>query len=199
MLTVDNLLFLGKMRLLAEKDLPTYQHSLRVGALCKRMAAYLHLDEQQTSQLVQGGCLHDIGKVGIPDGILNKTSPLTPGDWAFIRQHPEVGTTIMLEHGDVDKEIIEIIQYHHERWNGEGYPHGLKGYEIPVFARICAIIDTYDSMVSDRPYRRGLSFEEAEQELLRHSGTQFDSYYVDLFLNLFHTVGVNPISQELHE
>ncbi|TXK71792.1 HD-GYP domain-containing protein [Paenibacillus sp. N3.4] len=187
------------MRLLKEKDLQTYQHSLRVGELCKRMAVYLHLNEKQTRQLVQGSCLHDIGKVGIPDEILNKSSALTAQEWEVMRQHPYIGTKILLEHGDIETEIIEIIHYHHERWNGEGYPCGLKENKIPVFARICAIIDTFDCMVSDRPYRKGLSFAEAEQELLIHSGTQFDSYYVDAFLNLFHTIGVNTLSRKIRQ
>ncbi|WP_283214803.1 HD-GYP domain-containing protein [Paenibacillus sp. HWE-109] len=186
------------MRLLAEKDIQTYQHSLRVGALCRRMALHLHLDKKQTLQLVQGGCLHDIGKVGIPDEILNKNSALTAKEWEFMRLHPSIGTQMMQEHAHTDKEIMEIIHFHHERWNGEGYPNGLKGEEIPIFARICAIIDTFDSMVSDRPYRKGLSFEAAEQELLLHSGKQFDSYLVDLFLKSFHPIGEEkPVAEHL--
>lgn len=92
----------------------------------------------------------------------------------------------MQEYRHLDKEIIEIVQFHHERWNGEGYPTGISGHNIPDFARICAIIDAFDCMVSNRPYRQGMSVGEATNQLLLHAGQQFDEHYVRIFIQLFH-------------
>lgn len=181
---VKDLLYVDKLLLLLKKDVNTYEHSLRVGKLCKMMASLLQLDEKQTRQLIQGGCLHDIGKLLIPDQILMKDSALTDQEWKIMKQHPVLGSNMMMAFTELDPKIAEIILYHHERWNGQGYPSGLSGENIPAFARICAIIDAFDSMVSDRPYRKGLSINTAVKELLSHSGTQFDPNYVALFLSL---------------
>ncbi|MCR8636200.1 HD-GYP domain-containing protein [Paenibacillus radicis (ex Xue et al. 2023)] len=186
---MENGLWVKKLLQLLGKDVNTYDHSLRVGKLCKMMATYLHLDEKQTCQLILGGCLHDIGKIFIPDQILKKASALTAQEWKVMQEHPSLGASMIREYGCMDQEIIDVIDFHHERWNGMGYPNGLKGNSTPEFARICGILDSFDSMVTDRPYRKGLTFRQAEEELLLHSGTQFDSYYVDIFLRLSPSFG----------
>ncbi|WP_233455252.1 HD-GYP domain-containing protein [Paenibacillus elgii] len=169
---------------LMEKDVDTYEHSLRVGKLAKSMALMMRLNLAQTRQLVIGCCLHDIGKIYMPDSILKKDTSLTEREWRMMKQHPVLGSDILKIHAPEEQEIIDIVEFHHERWNGTGYPYGLSGVDIPAFARICTIIDSFDSMLSDRPYRSGMSLEEAKEELRRHSGTQFDKQYVELFLQM---------------
>ncbi|WP_284645709.1 HD-GYP domain-containing protein [Paenibacillus silviterrae] len=171
----------------------TYEHSLRVGRLARHMASEIKLSEIQTRLLIYGCYLHDIGKIFIPNEILNKNSSLTRDEWNIMKSHSLLGAEWMEKRGDIDKEIIEIIKFHHERWNGEGYPYGLGGNNIPDFAKVCAIIDSFDCMVSDRPYRRGLSLREAKSELLLHSNGQFDKHYVDLFIRLSDEV-LDPFS-----
>ncbi len=169
---------------LMEKDVDTYEHSLRLGKLAKGMALMMRLNLAQTRQLVIGCCLHDIGKIYMPDSILKKKTSLTEREWRMMKQHPVLGADILRIHAPEEQTIIGIVEFHHERWNGTGYPCGLSGTDIPAFARICSIIDSFDSMLSDRPYRSGISLEEAKEELRRHSGTQFDKQYVELFLQM---------------
>lgn len=169
---------------LMEKDVDTYEHSLRLGKLAKSMALMMRLNLAQTRQLVIGCCLHDIGKIYMPDSILKKDTSLTEREWKMMKQHPVLGADILKIHAPEEQVIIDIVEFHHERWNGTGYPYGLSGGDIPAFARICTIIDSFDSMLSDRPYRAGMSLEEAKEELRRHSGTQFDKQYVEVFLQM---------------
>ncbi|MCZ8514444.1 HD-GYP domain-containing protein [Paenibacillus filicis] len=167
---------------LKAKDENTYEHSLRVGKLCEVLAGRLQLDEKRTTLLTLGGYLHDIGKMLIPDPILLKDSALTEEEWGIMKLHPNLGSIIMLGNDYVNQELNDIIELHHERLNGSGYPYGLQGDKIPTLARICAIADAFDSMVSDRPYRKGLPLQEAAEELRLHSGTQFDKHLVKVFL-----------------
>jgi putative two-component system response regulator len=125
--------------------------------------------------------LHDIGKLGIPDRILLKESPLTEEEWKIMKTHPELGASL-LGHFDSYREISAIILAHQEHFDGSGYPRGLKGKDIPLFARIIAIADAYHAMTSNRPYRKALPARQAVQELMRHRGTQFDSALVDAFM-----------------
>ncbi|NIK77782.1 putative nucleotidyltransferase with HDIG domain [Paenibacillus castaneae] len=187
---MEDELCLKRVMLLKAKDRDTYEHSLRVGELCKLMAGRLSMDDEQTKHLFHGGLLHDIGKMFIDPNILQKRSALTKEEWTIMQRHASFGAEMMSAYGDVDNEILDIIRYHHERWNGRGYPYGLSGKHIPRFARICGIIDSFDSMVSDRPYRKGLTFMEAKEELVCHSGTQFDKQFVDLFISLFPSIQV---------
>ncbi|SFM06741.1 HDIG domain-containing protein [Paenibacillus sp. 1_12] len=179
------MLMIDEMNQLMDRDSHTYDHSVRVSSLAKVMALGLNLNERQTNHLVTGCFLHDIGKLRIPIEILNKTSSLTPNEWNLMKLHPGVGTELLHEYQYLDKEIIEIVHFHHERWDGEGYPNGLSGRDIPEFARICAIIDAFDCMVSNRPYRKGLSVGEATKQLLTNAGQQFDENYVRIFIKLF--------------
>lgn len=128
---------------LLKKDVATYEHSIRVGSMAKIMATCLQFDEVQTYKLIAGCCLHDIGKVLIPDSILKKHSSLTPEEWEAMKHHPFQGVQMAALEGLVDQDIVGTIHFHHERWNGSGYPSGLKGLEIPVYARICSIIDAF--------------------------------------------------------
>lgn len=169
---------------LMKKDVATYEHSIRVGKMAKIMALYLHFSPKQTRDLVAGCLMHDIGKILIPDAILKKESSLTVTGWETMRSHPDLGANLVAKDGIESQSIIEIIKYHHERWDGAGYPYGLRGEYIPTYSRICSIIDTFDCMVHDRPYRKGVSIQEAKDELLYQCGKQFDKNLVHVFLNI---------------
>ncbi|MGG1519500.1 HD domain-containing phosphohydrolase [Paenibacillus oryzisoli] len=185
---MEDRLYKDVMEQLLKKDLNTYEHSVRVGKLCAAMAAPLQLDEKQAEWLLLGGCLHDVGKMLVPKYILTKKSALSPHEWKIMQQHTYLGAQTLHDY-EVEPEIVDIIHFHHERLNGKGYPLGLSGRDIPALAQICGIVDSFDSMVSDRPYRKGMPFQDAEEELLLHSGTQFDSEYVQMFLTLSPTYG----------
>jgi HD-GYP domain-containing protein (c-di-GMP phosphodiesterase class II) len=129
------------------------------------------------------GLLHDIGKVGVPDSILNKKVPLVDEEWKPIKAHPELGVEILRHVIDL-VNCLPAIMHHHERYDGRGYPTGLKGDKIPEEARILAVADAYDAMISPRPYRERLSSEKALNELRRCAGTQFDPELVDIFCSI---------------
>ena len=130
-----------------------------------------------------GFLLHDIGKVGIPENILKKPSPLTPQEWAVMQTHPILGATI-LQPIRFLHPAIPIVEAHHEQWDGGGYPRGLKAEDIPVAARIFSVVDTFDAMTSDRPYRRALEVEKALEEIMKAAGTQFDPHIASAFVQL---------------
>jgi putative nucleotidyltransferase with HDIG domain len=170
---------------LQDKDKVTFEHCLRVRKLAEAMASFLiNSDDAEKQNFIRGCFIHDIGKLMTPNKILNKPSALTPDEWQVLKRHPVTGVNLFINKSNIHKQIIEIVEYHHERWDGLGYPYGLKGNEIPVFARICSIIDAFDSMISDRPYRKGLSLEKAKEELHNQSWSQFDGFYVNQFLSL---------------
>lgn len=156
-------------------------HSKRVACHTVVLARRFTADEALLQQVYWGALLHDIGKIGIPDTILLKEGPLTDDEWEQMRRHPEKGAGIL---GGLPfmAEASEIVRSHEERYNGTGYPRGLRGEAIPWGARLFAVIDTLDAMTSDRPYRKGCSFDAAKAEILRMSGTQFDPAAVDGFL-----------------
>lgn len=166
------------------KDSYTYCHSLRLGQMAKIIANRLRFSDKEKEKLIIGCCLHDLGKIFIPEEILHKESALSSIEWDIVKRHPITGARMLVIEGGFDEEIIEVVKYHHERFDGEGYPYGLQGTEIPVYARICSIIDAYDSMVTDRVYSKGLAPLDAKKELLKQSGTQFDESYVREFLSI---------------
>jgi HD-GYP domain-containing protein (c-di-GMP phosphodiesterase class II) len=127
--------------------------------------------------------LHDIGKVGIRESVLQKPGPLTPEEWEEMKKHPEIGYRITQNIPEL-AAVAEYILYHHERWDGKGYPRGLKGEEIPLLCRILAVADAYDAMTSDRTYRKAMSREEAIAEIKRNAGTQFDPIVADNLINM---------------
>lgn len=134
-------------------------------------------------QLAYGFLLHDVGKLAVPDAVLNKPGQLDAAEWALIREHPEAGARILAQVPFLDR-AIEVVLHHHERWDGTGYPSGLRGEAIPMWARLFAIVDTVDAMTSDRPYRAGMPLQEALTEVRAMSGSQFDPACVETFLSL---------------
>jgi len=155
-------------------------HSQRVACHTQVLARRFTQDLQRLRQIYWGALLHDIGKVGIPDAILLKEGPLTEDEWDVMRTHSEIGHRILASVSFM-AEAAEIVLCHEERFNGTGYPRGLSGEAIPLAARLFAVIDTLDAMTSDRPYRKGLSFDAAKTEILRLAGTQFDPLAVEAF------------------
>jgi HD-GYP domain-containing protein (c-di-GMP phosphodiesterase class II) len=170
-------------QLLDLKDLNTGVHSTRLAEWALHVAAELGLDENGLADIEVAALLHDIGKIGIPDAILNKPSKLTAEEYELMKKHPEYGWVVLRQIPGLERASL-LILHHHESFDGNGYPAGLKGEEIPIGSRIVSVIDSFDAMVSNRPYRNGLPFEEAERRLLEASGRQFDSTIVRHFLPL---------------
>lgn len=166
--------------------LPHYrgQPSPLIASIVVALARQLDLPQAEIDRLRVAALLHDVGKVAVPEEILDKPSALTSAEWRTVVQHPRIGQVI-LEQAAALKDAVPIILHHHERYAGHGYPFGLRGNEIPLGARIVAIADAYDAMVHDRPYKRSVTHEEAIAELRRHAGTQFDPELVDLFCDLY--------------
>lgn len=166
---------------LEAKDSYTYGHSYRVTYISIKIGEQLGLDSQSLSYLEFAGLLHDIGKIGVPEKILNKPGRLTDEEYTIISRHPERGGEILARLRNMNS-VIECVIHHHERFDGTGHPQGLKGEDIPLGARILSVADSYDAMTSDRPYRDGMSHELALAELKRCCGTQFDPKIVEAFL-----------------
>lgn len=173
-------------QLLDLKDLNTGVHSTRLAEWALHVAGELGLDESSLADIEVAALLHDVGKIGIPDAILNKPSRLTVEEYELMKKHPEYGWVVLRQIPGLERASL-LILHHHESFNGSGYPGGLQGEEIPVGSRIVSVIDSFDAMVSNRPYRNGLPFEEAERRLLEASGTQFDPIIVRHFLPLART------------
>ena len=173
--TVDVLL-----KVLSERsaDLGTHLHD--VTGLCRAVAERMSLEVEEVGPLLQAASLHDIGKAAIPDAILDKPGPLNAEEWEFMRTHTVIGERILCA-APALTEAARLVRASHERWNGSGYPDGLAGQRIPLGARIIAVCDSYDAMVSNRPYRSRMSVEVALEELRRCAGTQFDPRVVDAF------------------
>jgi diguanylate cyclase (GGDEF)-like protein len=166
--------------------LPHYrgQPSALIASIVVALARQLQLPEADIDRLRVAALLHDVGKVAVPEDILEKPAALTSAEWRTVVQHPRIGQVI-LEQAAALKDAVPIILHHHERFAGHGYPFGLRAQEIPLGARIVAIADAYDAMIHDRPYKRAVSHDEAIAELRRHSGTQFDPELVELFCDLY--------------
>ncbi len=168
---------------LREKSFETEEHAQRTRKLALDIGKALGLGESDLSALALLATLHDIGKVAVEDSILRKPGPLTPQEWEEIRKHPEVGYRITLASPELTS-ISEAILAHHEWWDGTGYPRGLKGEEIPLLARIIALVDAYDVMTHGRPYRQAMTREQAVQEMTRLAGRQFDPNLVEVFTGM---------------
>jgi diguanylate cyclase (GGDEF)-like protein len=171
------------IKALEARDFIPQGHVHRLQDLMAGMAAAVSLSERTIADLRLFAQFHDIGKVGIPDRILFKEGPLTPEEKAEIQRHSEIGYRIAQSAADL-LPIAELVLKHHEWWNGEGYPLGLKGEEIPIECRIFSIADAYDAMTNDRPYRKALSRPEAVAELRRCSGTRFDPDLIPVFIKM---------------
>jgi diguanylate cyclase (GGDEF)-like protein/PAS domain S-box-containing protein/putative nucleotidyltransferase with HDIG domain len=168
------------MNALFEKSPREQMHSKRVSLICEKMAFALGYELARVNRIKLAGLVHDIGKIGVEDHILNKDSSLLPEEWSEIRKHPEAGWRILNAVNEFS-ELSEVILAHHERWDGKGYPSGIKGSAIPVESRILAIADAYDAMTSHRSYRKAINKDEALAEIVRCSGTQFDPEMVEVF------------------
>ena len=175
------------------KDAETEGHCQRVTAFTITIAKAMGVDKGLLRHIARGAFLHDIGKMGIPDQILRKPSPLTHEEREIMRRHCEIGYAV-LERIPFLKEAAEIVLAHQECYDGSGYPRGLKGEQIPLGARIFAVADTLDAMISDRPYRKALPISAARDEIQRFSGTQFDPRVVEVFLS-----HPNKVWLDLHE
>ncbi|MCI0530658.1 MAG: HD-GYP domain-containing protein, partial [candidate division Zixibacteria bacterium] len=166
------------------RDVYTRGHTERVCCIAEALAHQLGWDLQQMNQIKMGSILHDIGKIGVPDRILNKPNSLTMDEFEVMKKHPQMGAK-MLEGINFLEPALPYILYHHERFDGKGYPFGLKGEDIPLEGRLMAVVDTFDAITSDRPYRKNRGFTTAIQELREHSGTQFDPAMADALIELW--------------
>ena len=161
----------------------TEAHSRRVGEYTLHLAGVMEIDSSERETIRKGALLHDIGKIGISDRILLKPTKLSPDEWVEMRRHPEIGSWILRGASDL-VAASEIVIAHHERWDGKGYPRGLRGEQIPLGARIFAVVDAFDALTSDRLYRCGESYESARVEIEMNAGTQFDPFVVEQFLRV---------------
>jgi len=169
-------------QLLDLKDLNTGVHSTRLAEWGMRVGQELGLEESELQNLEVAALLHDIGKVGIPDAILRKPGRLDPDEYALMKKHSEYGWAVLRMLPGFERAALDIL-HHHESFDGKGYPAGLKNTEIPIVSRIVCVIDAFDAMVSSRPYRKGLPYEEAVRRLNEASGAQFDPAVVRTFLS----------------
>ena len=165
------------------RDTETQGHSLRVVEFTAEIALSLGIIEPELTEIRRGALLHDVGKIGIPDAILRKPAKLTPEEWEVMRTHPELGYQMLAGIRFLERPR-DIVICHQERFDGTGYPRGLRGEQIPLGARIFAVADTFDAMTSTRPYRSGLPYEVARKEIVDWSGRQFDPRVVEAFLRI---------------
>ncbi len=177
-------------RTLEEKSHETREHAQKLKDLSVRLGKRLGISGNELEELALFAVLHDLGKVAIPEPVLDKRGSLTPDEWEVMRKHPEIGYRIAATSPEL-ASVAEYILSHHERWDGAGYPRALKGEAIPLLARIVAVVDAYDAMTSDRPYRKGIGHAEALEEIRTCAGDQFDPKVVHAFLELFAETAVN--------
>jgi putative nucleotidyltransferase with HDIG domain len=159
------------------RDGYTIDHALAIATLSREVGATFDLSEEVLEALALGALLHDLGKLGVPEAVLEKGGPLTQQEWEVIKLHPDIGAR-MIEQIWCLRRVAQVIRHHHERYDGSGYPDGLEAQEIPLTARIVAAADAYDVMVRSRPYRESRSPTEAIGELMGGAGSQFDAEVV---------------------
>jgi putative nucleotidyltransferase with HDIG domain len=172
---------LGLANALEAKDVYTRGHSERVGAASRELALRIGLSTAEADVVARAGLLHDIGKIGIPEGLLRKPGPLTPAEWSIMRRHPVIGAQIVSPFEFFTAGAL-VIRHHHERFDGRGYPDGLAGSSIPLGARIVAVADVFDALTSDRPYRPAMSTKAAVAELRAQAGRGLDGELVQVFI-----------------
>lgn len=166
------------------RDHETAGHSFRVALYAVALAKAMGIRGDELKALEWGALLHDVGKMVVPDEILRKSGPLTEEEWLIMKQHPGWGYEMLAEVRFLQPAAIDVVYSHHERWDGQGYPRGLGGEQIPLMARIFAVVDTYDALTSDRPYRRACGHPHALGELRRVAGQQLDPAAVEMFCQL---------------
>ena len=180
---------------LMAKDTYLFGHSHSVAIYARAIGQEMGFSKDRLDRLAQGCELHDVGKIAVPDTILMKPGPLNKEEFEIVKQHPIWGARI-LEPLTFLKDIKEMVHQEHERWDGTGYPQGLKGEQIRLEARVIAVADALDAMISDRSYRQSIGMERAVQELKRCAGTQFDTIVVDACLRAIQTGKIVPLSHE---
>jgi len=179
---------------LRERDENTYEHCGRTCALAVETGRAVAVSETELSILHLAAELHDVGKIGIPDGILRKPGKLTDDEYAIVKQHVTLGDRIV--HGLPDLETIRAgVRHHHERWDGRGYAHALAGTDIPLIARVLAVGDAFSAMTTTRPYRKAMSIEEALRRLEDAAGTQLDEDLVRTFVHAMRTASDAPVGE----
>ena len=165
------------------RDKETEGHTQRVTEMSVRLARLIGFPQDELIQLRRGALLHDIGKMGVPDSVLLKTGPLTDEEWSQMKQHPTLAYQ-MLSRIRYLLPAIDVPYCHHEKWDGTGYPRGLQGEQIPLAARLFSVIDVYDALTSDRPYRSAWTVEKVQEYIRAESGKHFDPHVVDVFLKM---------------
>ena len=172
------------------KDPYTKGHSTSVSRYSEALARAINLPEKEVARITLGALLHDVGKIGIPETVLKKEGPLSDEEWDIMKQHPVIGAEKVLQPNPNLRDLIPIVKHHHERIDGKGYPDKLTNGDIPLAAKIVAIADTYHALVSDRPYRKGMSLEKAFAILEDGAGTQWDENLVRTFIQIAPSLGV---------
>lgn len=185
-------LLVALMKALDARDRETEGHSVRVAQLAAALGEDMELCKSDLKALERGALLHDLGKIGISDTVLHKPGPLDHTEWESMREHPEIGARIIQEIPAL-QDALPVIAHHQERWNGSGYPQGLRGEEIPLLARIFAVVDVYDALTSNRPYRNRLHPEEALEYLESNAGILFDP---EIVARLGRLIRSNPMLSE---
>lgn len=175
---------LALVAIAAAHDQGTDEHARRMMRSADATARELACTDEEVNMLQLAALFHDIGKIGVPNTILHKLGPLNEEEWGIMRLHPQIGAQILVQIGGIFRTLAPIVVAHHERWDGKGYPFNLAGEQIPLASRILTVVDSYDAMTSRRPYHEPMSREQAEQELLRCSGSQFDPRIVEAFLRM---------------
>ena len=179
-----------------ERDIVTYEHSRRVATYAQRLSRYLGWGRREARDLALAALVHDLGKTWIANDILNKSAALSEDERRTMERHPVIGARILIG-CEVHPFYVETVLYHHEAWNGRGYPTGLHGEEIPLSARILSVADVYDAMTSQRPYRAPISDEMVRNNLVQGAGQQFDPTVVQAFLHLLDTNPHFKLSQRV--
>lgn len=184
------------------KDLSTAAHTWRVVLYARALMEVFGLDDEHIRLGVHGAALHDVGKIEIPDTILQKPASLTDEEFEIIKIHPVTGYARMLELGVEDEPILDLIRYHHERWDGLGYPYGLKGHDIPRSARMFSVIDAFDAMTTVRPYRTDIdddALQRALDELERGVGSRYDPEAVEAFTSLIRSGSLDFVRHHFND
>jgi putative two-component system response regulator len=180
------------------RDDETHEHAQRVGRTAALLGERLGLDTSQVSLLRRAAPLHDVGKIGIGDDVFRKPSKLTPEEFSIMQQHVPIGANILADSASpVLRLAEEIVRTHHERFDGSGYPEGLRGDEIPLAGRIVAVADVFDALTHDRPYKHAWPIDEAVEEIRRGSGGHFDPAVVEAFSDLNHAYLLAPVQREI--
>lgn len=185
----------GWVQALDLRDKETNGHTQRVTKMTLRLASEMGLSETEMEHIRRGAMLHDIGKMGVPDNILFKPDELSDEEWTVMRKHPEYAHDFLSQIAHLSS-AMDIPYSHHERWDGTGYPCGLKGEKIPLAARIFSVVDVWDALRSDRPYRKAWPEEKVLNYIQAGSGTQFDPQVVDLFLKLMDAPELSTLSTD---